>query len=537
MNSLAQLRSTASIGIVGLLWVNLIFIVVRNLFDAGEFDVLSIAAGLLIVASATVLWWRERTGEATRIVTSMAQAATVAILVYDFSGSPLQIDLHMYFFASLAICAAWIDWRAIAGYSALVAAHHLLLFLIMPLAAFPGKTDLLRVGLHAAILVLQACVLVALTRAVVNAFEASDAAVLAANKAQRNAIEMSERASASDRQAADERLRHEDEKALEAETVRNAVDRLGEALEQLSSGNIAHRIVQPFHGALDTLRGSFNASVENLDAVLSQAGHVVKTIRGGTAEINSATHDLSTRTERQAVSVTQTASALGLLTGTVRQTAQVADVVGHMVEQARGGAERSGVIVTDAVDAMGRIETSSREIGQIIGVIDEIAFQTNLLALNAGVEAARAGEAGKGFAVVAQEVRELAQRSASAAKDIKALITASGQQVSTGVALVGQAGDALRVIASEVTAISLEIEKIVAGARQQASGLTEIEGAISEIDRGTQQNAAMVEESSASIQQLANEANALERLMVRFQISGEKVAPDTKTEGTFRRVA
>ncbi len=537
MNSLAQLRSTASIGIVGLLWINLVFIVARNLFGTGGFDVLSVASGLVIVASATVLWWRDRTGETTRIVTSMAQAATVAILVYNFSGSPLQIDLHMYFFASLAICAAWIDWRAIAGYAALVAAHHMLLFLAMPLAAFPDETHFLRVGLHAAILVLQACVLVALTRAVVNAFEASDAAVQTAHKAERNAVDMSERARASDRQAADERLRHENEKAFEAEAVRNAVDRLGDALAELSSGNIAHRIPQPFHGELDTLRGSFNASVENLETVLSQVGHVVQTIRGGTAEINSATHDLSTRTERQAVSVTETASALGVLTSTVKQTAQVADVVGRMVEQARGGAERSGVIVTDAVDAMSRIETSSREIGQIIGVIDEIAFQTNLLALNAGVEAARAGDAGKGFAVVAQEVRELAQRSASAAKDIKALITTSGQQVSTGVALVGQAGDALRVIASEVTEISHEIEKIVAGARQQASGLTEIEGAISEIDRGTQQNAAMVEESSASIQQLANEANALERLMVRFRVSGEKVVSDLRAESAVRRVA
>lgn len=537
MNSLAQLRSTASIGIVGLLWGNLIFILVRNLFYTDEFGVLSVAAGLLIVASATAVWWRERTGETTRIVTSMAQAATVAILVYDFSGSQLQIDLHMYFFASLAICAAWIDWRAIAGYAALVAAHHLLLFLIMPLAAFPGETDLLRVGLHAVILVVQTCVLAALTRAVVNAFEASDNAVIAANKAERNAIEMSERASASDRLAAEERLRHEDEKAIEAQAVRNAVDRLGEALQQLSSGNIAHRITQPFHGALDTLRGSFNASVENLEAVLSQVGHVVQTIHGGTAEINSATHDLSTRTERQAVSVTQTASALGILTGTVKQTAQVADAVGRMVEQARGGAERSGVIVTDTVDAMSRIEASSREIGQIIGVIDEIAFQTNLLALNAGVEAARAGEAGKGFAVVAQEVRELAQRSASAAKDIKTLITASGQQVSTGVALVGQAGEALRVIASEVTEISREIEKIVAGARQQASGLAEIEGTISEIDRGTQQNAAMVEESSASIQQLANEANALEGLMIRFRIVGEPHTRDVRSEKSARHAA
>jgi methyl-accepting chemotaxis protein len=537
MNSLAQLRSNACIGIVGLLWANLLFILARSLFGTDVFDWLPVAAAFVIVCSATALWWQDRTGPTTRIVTSMAQAATVVILVYDFSGSPLQIDLHMYFFASLAICAAWIDWRAIAGYATLVAVQHLLLFFVMPLAAFPGETNFSRVGLHAVILIVQTCVLAALTRAVVKAFEASDSAVEAAGRAERNAVDMAERARMADVQTAEERLHHEGEKAREAEAVAYAVERLGKALAELSSGNVAYRIENPFQGTLDTLRDSFNASVENLEDVLSQAGAVVQTIRGGTAEIDNATHDLSVRTERQAVSVTQTASALGLLTGTVKQTAQVADVVGRMVEQARSGAEQSGVIVTDAVDAMGRIENSSREIGQIIGVIDDIAFQTNLLALNAGVEAARAGEAGKGFAVVAQEVRELAQRSASAAKDIKALINASGQQVASGVSLVGQAGDALRLIASEVTEISREIETIVAGARQQASGLSEIDTAIGEIDHGTQQNAAMVEQSSAAVKQLAKEANTLESLMVRFRVSRRTAVSVQQVEPGFRRVA
>src|SRR5690606_24439378 len=199
--------------------------------------------------------------------------------------------------------------------------------------------------------------------------------------------------------------------------------------------------------------------------------------------------------------------------------ASVAEHVDRMVDKARDGAERSGAIVTNAVEAMSRIENSSREIGQIIGVIDEIAFQTNLLALNAGVEAARAGEAGKGFAVVAQEVRELAQRSANAAKEIKALINASGAEVNNGVTLVNQAGEALTVIANEVRQISGEIQRIVSGARQQATGISEIDGTIAEIDRGTQQNAAMVEESSAAVQALLNEAVALENLMVRFKLS------------------
>ena len=253
--------------------------------------------------------------------------------------------------------------------------------------------------------------------------------------------------------------------------------------------------------------------------MLSQAGHVASTIRGGADEISQATHDLSIRTERQAASVEESASALGILTQTVNEAARVAEKVGTMVERAHQGAERSGTVVTNAVHAMSRIEASSREIGQIISVIDEIAFQTNLLALNAGVEAARAGEAGRGFAVVAQEVRELAQRSANAAKEIKTLITTSGSEVTNGVTLVNQAGEALEVIADEVRQISGEIERIVSGARQQAIGIAEIDGTIAEIDRGTQQNAAMVEENSAAAQALADEASALQQMMSRFQIS------------------
>ena len=530
MNELEKLRDRVSYGIVGLLWTNFTLIVIRNLVRAEGADWTMILSTLILLLPATLLWCRDRTGATTRMVTSMANAATVAILVFAFQGSPLQIDLHMYFFASLAICAAWIDWRAIIGYAALVAVHHLLLYVAMPLAVFPGDSDFSRVVLHAVVLIAQSMVLIALTSAVVKAFDVSDKAVADAVSAEREAVDMADRAKRTDAAAEAERRKREAEKALEAEAIDYAVAELAKSLQKLADGDLSCRIDGNFSGPLDELRTSFNASVQKLEVVVSQVGQVATVLRNGASQIDHANNDLSARSERQAVSVEETASALSSVMSTVKETASVADSVGKLVNQARTGAERSGTIVTDAVSAMSRIEQSSQSISNIIGVIDEIAFQTNLLALNAGVEAARAGEAGKGFAVVAQEVRVLAQRSANAAKEIKALINTSGEEVRHGVSLVDQAGEALSTISTEVQAISREICKIIDGAKSQAQGLAEIDSAIGQIDRNTQQNAAMVEESSAAIQQFVQEATTLDQLMAQFQVG-------SRTGHTSRRAA
>ncbi|MBP1850736.1 methyl-accepting chemotaxis protein [Rhizobium halophytocola] len=519
MNSLNALRHRVSSVIFALLWINVALITARFLLRAEGPEFLAIGGTLLIALSASAAWWQDRIGATTRAVTSLAHAATVAIMVYAFAGSPLQIDIHMYFFASLAICAAWIDWRALVGYAALVAVHHLLLFFVLPFAVFPGQSDFSRVLLHAVVLVVQTGVLIVLTYSVVRAFQSSDAAVEKAEAAQREATAMADQVRNADSEAARQRQIREAEKAAEAAAIDAAVTTLGKGLGALAAGDLGYRINLPFEGELDRLRVSYNTSIDNLAIVIGEAGDVIQIIRTGTGQISHANQDLSQRTERQAASVEETASALSLVTETVRQTAQVAETVGQMVQKARNGAERSGAIVTNAVEAMGMIENSSNEISQIISVIDDIAFQTNLLALNAGVEAARAGEAGKGFAVVAQEVRELAQRSATAAKEIKALITTSSDQVRNGVSLVDQAGEALNRIAQEVNMISDEVAKIVGSAREQANGLGEIDGAISAVDRNTQQNAAMVEESSAAVSSLASEATRLEELMQRFRVA------------------
>ena len=332
-------------------------------------------------------------------------------------------------------------------------------------------------------------------------------------------INMEREAQANRSMSERQRQEQEAQKAHEAAEIQLAVDELAKGLGQLSDGNVAYRITAPFAAHLDRLRGDFNNSLAKLNEALVSVGKNARGIDAGANEIRSAADDLSKRTEQQAASVEQTAAALEEITTTVKDSSNRAEEVGHLVSKARQGAEKSGDVVRQAVTAMNEIERSSGEITNIITVIDEIAFQTNLLALNAGVEAARAGEAGKGFAVVAQEVRELAQRSAKAAKEIKALITTSGEHVRSGVNLVGETGRALEVIVGEVQEINRHITAIVESSREQSVGLQEINTAVNTMDQGTQQNAAMVEQSTAASHSLAKEAASLNQLILRFNLA------------------
>jgi methyl-accepting chemotaxis protein len=340
------------------------------------------------------------------------------------------------------------------------------------------------------------------------------------------------------RQADEDRVRAE---AVQAEAARQqalVVEGVATGLDKLSSGELTFRITEPFAAEYEKLRADYNEAMTQLQDTMKVIAASTQGIRSGTEEISQASDDLSKRTEQQAASLEETAAALDEITATVRKTAEGASHAREVVSTARTDAEHSGHVVRDAVAAMTGIEQSAQQISQIIGVIDEIAFQTNLLALNAGVEAARAGDAGRGFAVVASEVRALAQRSADAAKEIKALISTSTAQVEQGVSLVGQTGEALNRIVDQVADINTVVSEIAASAQEQATGLHQVNTAVNQMDQVTQQNAAMVEQSTAASHSLAQETEELARLIARFKVGADTsvlpIRQDQRTAPTTR---
>lgn len=319
-------------------------------------------------------------------------------------------------------------------------------------------------------------------------------------------------------------LEEERQKAeqLRLESERNqsaALAALTAALKGLASGDLATRVTEPLAPEYATLKSDFNATVTSLQEVIATIQRSSRSVSSSTREISAAADELSQRTEKQAASLEQTAAALDEITATVKSAADGSANARDLVATARSDAQDGGGVVKKAVEAMGNIESSSEQIAQIITLIDEIAFQTNLLALNAGVEAARAGEAGRGFAVVASEVRALAQRSADAAREIKALIVTSTGQVKDGVDLVAETGRYFERIAAQISDIATVVSEIAGGAEQQVTALQEINVAVNQIDQVTQQNAAMAEEATAASHALAQEATDLNGLLGRFHLA------------------
>ncbi|QAY76625.1 methyl-accepting chemotaxis protein [Sphingosinicella sp. BN140058] len=314
-----------------------------------------------------------------------------------------------------------------------------------------------------------------------------------------------------------ERVRAADAAAVQ-ERVTTA---LAGGLSALASGDLTCSLDMAFPPEFEKLKTDFNAAVGELQEAMATIARATGNIQGGSNEISQASDDLSRRTEQQAASLEETAAAMTQITATVQNSATGANEANKLVRATQADAQESSKVVSDAVAAMAEIEKSSQEITKIIEVIDKIAFQTNLLALNASVEAAHAGEAGRAFAVVANEVRALAQRSADAAQEIGTLISNSSKQVEGGVTLVGEAGKALGRIIGSVDEVSGLVSQIAMAADQQSSALAQVNTAITEMDKVTQQNAAMVEESNAAARSLSDEATGLAQLIGRFNTGAE----------------
>jgi methyl-accepting chemotaxis protein len=328
---------------------------------------------------------------------------------------------------------------------------------------------------------------------------------------------------------------NEAERAATVAAQHLVVQSLRAALARLAEGRLANRIETGFAPEYETLRADFNVALERLDQTMKEVSTNTDAVAAGAREIQQASEDLARRAEQQVAALGKAGCALIEITTIVKETAEGAAETRRIVQAAKHDAETSGEVVRETVAAMRGIETAANQIGNIIGVIDEIAFQTNLLALNAGVEAARAGDAGRGFAVVATEVRALAQRSADAAREIKALVVHSGTQVSAGVHLVGETGTALERIIAQVGDLAIRMADIATNAKRQDAAVTNVNVVIEQIDKSTQHNAAMAEQSTAASYGLAGQAAQLAALVGRFQLSAVTVSPAGRTQDKTSR--
>jgi methyl-accepting chemotaxis protein len=305
------------------------------------------------------------------------------------------------------------------------------------------------------------------------------------------------------------------------DTLGKAFDDVVRVLSALSEGDLTQRITAEYEGNFGVLKDNANKTAERIGAAIADVKAATREVTNASSEISTSTTDLSQRTEEQAASLEQTSASMEEMAATVKKNAENAQHANESAANAREVANRGGEVVAKAVEAMGEIEGSSRKISDIIGVIDEIARQTNLLALNAAVEAARAGEAGRGFAVVASEVRNLAQRSSQAAKDIKDLIISSNGQVQGGVELVNKAGSALAEIVDSINKVAHIVADIATASSEQATGIEQVNKALTQMDEVTQQNSALVEENAATAKTLDEQANAMSERLSFFRVGDE----------------
>lgn len=478
--------------------------------------VCGIGAVVLIVITALAIYHAPTSLE-TRVLVATNLAIALMLLIYAASplGEGAVQQAHMMFFVTNAFLLTYMCWQSQIVYNSLVVAHHAVLTLVAPALVWNTTTAAVTFAnlfIHAAIAVIMVPALVLVGQFLFKSMIRSDDALTEAKDAMRSA-EMGRIA------------------AEKAEQLRlEMVDAIAHGLDQLATGTLTFRLTEAFDPAYEKLRTDFNSALDKLQQTMVAIVQNAAVIRDGSDEINAASEQLSNRSVQQAAALEQTVAALRQITTTVNDSAEAAKAANKAVLAAKEDAQKSATVVHEAMQAMAAIKSSSEGISKIVDVLDVIAFQTNILALNAGVEAARSGVEGRGFAVVASEVRALAEQAAGSANEIKRLISTSNDQVQFGVELVDRTSDMLIDIADQVSGITLLINDVANSAAEQAIGLKEINIAIAQMDQMTQQNAAMVEESTAATHVMAEEANELHRLVGQFKIdsavyfSGKDVA-------------
>jgi len=499
MEDLIKFRQQGLSLVLAVAWACTAVIALGTILSHGSLTPLVLA--LAITVYPTLAFMRKASDDASRIVIGATMPLYCAIFLLQWSGHAWQIDLHMTFFAMIAILAILADWRPVLAGSAVTAVHHLVLNYAAPALVFTGEPDLGRVILHAVIVVAETAVLVTLTIRL-------EVLIVAQAQAERARIDLEATALA-------ERTAREREQ-------KGVVDKVEAGLKALASGDLDCPIHHPFPPVFEPLRTDFNTTVATLRGLVSSVAQSSHQIESSVGEIHYAADDLARRTEIDAATIEQAAHTITRMTASASNAATRASEVQSALDESQQRAVRGREIVNRAMTSVQKIEQSANEIGHIVTLIDGIAFQTNLLALNAGVEAARAGEAGKGFAVVATEVRALAQRTTDAARSIKSLIDTSNVQVTEGVEYVTQAGTVLQDVMAEVCEIGALVSEIAEATRSTAQVLSGVQGTFVAIDKSTQQNAAMVEESNAALRSLAQEATALMGTLSQFSLRDDR---------------